>query len=78
MWQAGLVEAANATTNSSGGPAAIIMSVTWAGHDFIDAARDDTIWNKTKNKVLSSGAAFTFDLLKEVLVLAAKGPLGLP
>ncbi len=78
MWQAGLVEAADTTTNSSGGPAALLLSVSWAGHDFIDAARDDTTWNKTRTKVLSSGLSFTFDLLKEVLVAAAKGPLGLP
>lgn len=78
MWQAGLVDATDTTSNSSAGPSAILISVTWAGHDFIDAARDNTIWNKTKSKVLSSGAAFTFDLLKDFLVLAAKGPLGLP
>ncbi len=77
MWQAGLVEAVDITTNGGAGPSAMLMSVTWAGHDFIDAARDDTIWNKTKSKVLSSGLSFTFDLLKEVLVAAAKGPLGL-
>ena len=77
MWQAGLVEAVDITTNGSAGPSAMLMSVTWAGHDFIDAARDNTIWNKTKSSVLSSGLSFTFDLLKEVLVSAAKGPLGL-
>ena len=78
MSQAGLVDALGITTNSSAGPSALLASVTWAGHDFIDAARDNTIWNKAKRKVLSSGATFTFDLLKQVLVLAAKGPLGLP
>lgn len=78
MSQAGLVDAVDITTNSSAGPSSLLLSVTWAGHDFIDAARDDTAWNKAKSKVLSSGASFTFDLLKDVLVLAAKGPLGLP
>lgn len=78
MSQAGLVEAADTTTMDDSGPTALLLSVTWAGHDFIDAARDDTTWNKTKTKVLSSGLSFTFDLLKEVLVAAAKGPLGLP
>lgn len=77
MWQAGLVDAVDTTTLDGAGPSATLMSVTWAGHDFIDAARDNTIWNKTKSKVLSSGVAFTFDLLKEVLVSAAKGPLGI-
>ena len=78
MWQARLVDALDITTNNSAGPSALLTSVTWAGHDFIDAARDNTIWNKTKSKVLASGLSFTFELLKEVLVSAAKGPLGLP
>jgi len=78
MWQAGLVDAIDIGTMGDSGPLAMLSSVTWAGHDFIDAARDDAVWNKAKTKVLASGVAFTFDLLKEVLVLAAKGPLGLP
>lgn len=78
MWQAGLVDAVDITTNASPGPEAMLSSVTWAGHDFVDAARDNTIWNKSKNKVMSSGMSFTFDLLKEFLVLAAKQQLGLP
>lgn len=78
MWQAGLVEAIDVSTNGDPGPAAILSSVTWDGHDFLDAAKDNTVWEKAKKNVLSSGASFTFDLLKELLVLWAKGPLGLP
>ena len=77
MSQAGLVEAAVTTALSDPGPTALLLSVTWAGHDFVDAARDNTIWNKAKRKVLSSGSSFTFDLLKDVLVLLAKGALEL-
>ncbi|HCZ17655.1 MAG TPA: hypothetical protein DHV85_24400, partial [Candidatus Accumulibacter sp.] len=51
MWEAGLVDAVEITTLDGPGPSAILLSVTWAGHDFIDAARDNTIWNKTKSKV---------------------------
>ncbi len=78
MSQAGLITAADATSLDGASPSAIPLSITWAGHDFIDAARDDTIWNKSRSGVLSSRLSFTFDLLKEVLVSAAKGPLGLP
>lgn len=78
MWQAGLVEAIDISTMGDSGRAAMLSSVTWAGHDFLDAAKDNTVWERAKKKVLSSSASFTFDLLKDLLVLGAKGPLGLP
>ena len=60
------------------GPSAMITSVTWDGHDFLDATKDNTVWEKAKKKILSPGLSFSFDLLKDLLVLGAKGPLGLP
>lgn len=36
---------------------------TWKGHDFLDAAKDDTLWNKAKEKFLIPGVSFTFDIL---------------
>lgn len=77
MSQAGLVEAADTTTNDSDGPEAILLNLTWAGHDFVDAAKDSTVWSKAKSQVLSSGASFTFDILKDVLAMVARGSLGL-
>lgn len=41
--------------------------LTWDGHDFLEAARDNTVWKKAKETVLKPGASFTFDLLKEWL-----------
>ncbi|PKV63379.1 DUF2513 domain-containing protein [Pontibacter ramchanderi] len=26
------------------------ISLTWSGHEFLDAARDNTVWNKAKSK----------------------------
>jgi hypothetical protein len=46
--------------------------LTWAGHDFLDAARNDGIWNKAKNRILLTGGAWTFDLLKHLLLELAK------
>jgi hypothetical protein len=40
------------------------ISLTWQGHDFLDAARDDTIWRKAKSKILESGGGLAFDVLK--------------
>jgi len=78
MEQAGLVAATDSTMLDGPGPSAILRSLTWEGHDFIDAARDDTVWGKVKSKILTSGASFSFGLLKEALVLAAKWKLEMP
>jgi hypothetical protein len=58
-----------------------IQRLTWAGHDFLDAARNDTVWHTAREKVLKSGASWTFDLLKETLKALARQQLariGLP
>jgi hypothetical protein len=54
-----------------------VTGLTWKGHDFIDAARDESIWAKANNTVLKSTVAFTFDLLLEWLKHEAKQSLGL-
>jgi len=44
-----------------------VHRLTWAGHDFLDAARSDTVWNKAKEKVLKPGLSWTFSALLEFL-----------
>lgn len=53
--------------NMSGQPYAALYRLTWTGHDFLDAARSDTVWKKARESVLKPGMSFTFDLLKEWL-----------
>ena len=55
----------------------VIQRLTWKGHDFLDAARDNTIWNKAKEKVFKPGASWTFGILVEWLKAEAKKRLGL-
>lgn len=75
--EAGLIVAAVRETMGQPSPEAIPLHLTFAGHDFLDAARDNTLWAKARNRVLSAGVSFTLDLLKEFLVQAARAPLGL-
>ena len=60
---------------------ALILGMSWAGHDFLDAARSDTNWDKAKQATKSAGG-WTFDLFKQVLVSIASQTisksLGLP
>lgn len=66
-------------TDGDGKPLGYFISrMTWAGHDFLDAMRDDTIWKKAREHVLKSGASWTFDLLKEWAKHEIQQKLGLP
>jgi Hypothetical protein (DUF2513) len=42
LGQAGLMKVVETTTQGSNAPQAVPVSLTWEGHDFIDAARNDS------------------------------------
>ena len=44
--------------------AVIVKGVTWEGHDFIDAIRDDTNWSKVKTFVADAGKQLTIETAK--------------
>jgi hypothetical protein len=80
MEQAGLVEAAEATDNSSRSPCALLMNLTWAGHDYLDAVRPPEVWRQVKPAVQRVGS-MTLDAVKalatEVATHLAKEAMGL-
>lgn len=43
-------------------------TLTWQGHEFLEAARDDSRWNKAKALVLEKGGAITFEILRQLLL----------
>jgi hypothetical protein len=61
--QAGLVESKSSSTYDKG-TSWYVKSLTFPGHDFLDASRNDTIWNKAKESNKSTGLSLTLDLLK--------------
>ena len=42
---------------------ACVERLTWEGCDFLDAARDPSIWQKAQQKFLS-GVSYTFEIVK--------------
>jgi hypothetical protein len=77
MKEAGLLDC-RLTENGSGvATFATVFRLTWSGHDFLDAARDDTLWNKAKEKVLKPGLSWTFSILVEYLKSEVKQRLGI-
>jgi predicted transcriptional regulator len=75
--EAGLIQAKSIEQLSIGHDDYFGIKLTWQGQDFINAAEDDTIWEKAKEKLIKPGVSFTFDLLKEYLKVKAKEKLGI-
>jgi hypothetical protein len=63
--QEGLVEGKDLSSHS--GNKWVITTLTSSGHDFLDASRNDTIWEKAKESIKSRGLSLTLDLLKMAL-----------
>jgi Hypothetical protein (DUF2513) len=51
--------------------------LTWSGHEFLDAAKNDTVWNKAQEIVKEKGGAIPFEVLKGLLVKLASSVFGL-
>lgn len=62
---AGLVEGTARRDAKGDFTGAVVSRLTWAGHDFLQSIRDDTLWKKAREHVLKPGASWTFDILKE-------------
>ncbi len=76
--EAGLIDG-HIIPNAKGLPASTIrLKLTWAGHEFLDAARNDTIWKKAGERIEKSGVTITISLLQELLKQLLKQSLGLP
>lgn len=53
----------------------MVKSLTWDGHEFLEAARDDSLWEKAKRLVLEKTGTLTFEALKLALMEAMKSSL---
>ena len=52
---------------TGGVAAARIQRLSWIGHEFLDAARDQEVWNQAKRQVLEKGGSWTMEGLKLLL-----------
>jgi hypothetical protein len=75
---AGLAKGEDASAMGSTGPEGFITSLTWKGHEFADAARDDTRWKKAMGIVKEKGGSVTLDILTQLLGSLMRGAFGLP
>jgi hypothetical protein len=76
--EAGLVHG-EIILDGNGQPAGTVtLRLTWAGHELLDAARNDAIWHKAGERIKKSGVDVTISLLQELLKQLLKQSLGLP
>lgn len=75
MAEAGLLEAHDLSTmgNFSWKPGAL----TWHGHEFLDAVRNDTVWKKTRELVKDKGGSVPFEVLQALVIKVAGSFFGL-
>jgi len=67
MAEAGLLVAIDATSMGCDSPVAMPQRLTWQGHQFLDACRDESRWEKAKDIFRQAGGV-SFEVAKEVLV----------
>ena len=50
--------------------------LTWAGHEFLELTRRDTLWERAKTKMLNETGGLCLELLQAVLLDLARRNLG--
>jgi DNA-binding transcriptional ArsR family regulator len=59
----GLIEAKDVDGEFQQDDEYIGINLTWDGQDFLNAARDNSLWKKAKEAVINSGVGFTVQSL---------------
>ncbi|HHQ4804944.1 TPA: DUF2513 domain-containing protein [Aeromonas veronii] len=75
--EARLVEGEMRYTMDGGPKNFLALRLTWAGHEFLDAIRNDTVWSKTKDTFAAKGLDMTFETIKAVAAASMTSMLGL-
>lgn len=72
MKEAGLIHADKTTDLDARYSEMMIYRLTWAGHDFLDAAKDDNLWNKVTKRIKDKVTSMAFDGLVALLKSAGQ------
>ena len=63
--------------SSKDGISFVVTGMTMEGHDYLDTVRNNTVWEKTKKKVIDKSLDLTFDVVKTVAGQIINQTLGL-
>lgn len=76
--EAGLIHG-RVIEDSNGFPdGVVILRLTWAGHEFLAAARSETVWKKVREHLKKAGVQVPVSILEELLKQFLKETLGSP
>jgi len=72
MYEAGFLSCETANSSTSDRLIyALPFRLTWKGHEFLDAARNQTIWNKAREILENKAMTTSFDVLYKLLTRLA-------
>lgn len=77
LQEAGLIDALVDEIYGEAVPQVIVKRLTWDGHEFLDSARNQTVWARTKAIVREKGGDISFTLFRELLIGTARENFGL-
>ena len=78
MIDAGLATGGHTDISGASSPFGFLNNLTWAGHEFAEASRDETRWKKAMGIVQDKGGSVTVSVLTQLLTTLMKKTLGLP
>jgi hypothetical protein len=76
--EAGFVHGQVIEGNDGNPSGTVVLRLTWAGHEFLAAARNETIWKKAGEQINKAGVSVTASILQELLKQFLKQTLGMP
>ena len=72
LYEAGFIEADDLSTAGEGNFRWLAKQLTWEGHEFLDAARKDSLWERAKRQTFEKTGGLSLELLKAVLINLGK------
>jgi len=65
------------TTVQGGEPQGMISRLTWEGHDFLEAAKEQSRWDEAKQLIFERAGSASLQVWKAILLQLTKTSLGL-
>lgn len=66
LFEAGLIKSYKSTYASDKIYFFSVGALTWEGHDFLDKIRENTMWNRTKNRIKENALPMTLEVIKTI------------
>lgn len=58
-------------------PVVFVSGLTWRGHEFLDTARNESVWKQAMERIKDAGVQVALPVLHELLTVYVKKHLGL-